>query len=129
MTGLKKTWELPNTGPYCREYCRSTVCFSSFLSGLGPKRSMMARHKFWLLLCTLWVCNRHYETYCVANYASEYLLHTQIVYNTTQNLCLGSTKMCVWWWPDTSWWGIWAVREKRSRQYFCTVCNKDPLLL
>ncbi len=41
------------------------------------------------LACPNGLAKRH------TNCASQYPLHTQSVYNKTQNLCVGSTKMCL----------------------------------
>ncbi len=74
------------------------VLFASFSSCLplacsifSKKIWIMPRHKFWVLLCTPWACNIHYQ----ALYNAWHPLHTQCMYNKTQNLCLGNTKMCL----------------------------------
>jgi hypothetical protein len=71
-------------GPYCRQHKRTASFFSSLplaQSIFLRNRWMMPSHKFWVLLCTLGVFYRHYMP--------------QSVYNKTQSLCMGSTKMCL----------------------------------
>jgi len=44
-------------------------------------------------------------------------------------ICIWAAPRCVWSSPDASLSGNWAGKQIRSRQYLCTVCNKDPLLI
>jgi hypothetical protein len=82
------------------------------------KRWMMPRHKIWVLLCMCWVCNGHSEAY----YDKSLKTHSMPPsVHYTPKACTVRHKL--------SWSSNWAVREKRSRQCFCTVCNKDPLLI
>ncbi len=84
-------------------------------------KMMMPRHKkFGSHLCTLWVCNRKYIWYPSLYYMPKACI-------ICHKICVWAASRCIQSSPNTSWSHNWAVREKRSSQYFCTVYNKDPL--
>jgi hypothetical protein len=103
-----------------QKYCLLLSFFSlvCLLSQSIIKRWMMPRHILVLLIT-------HFEPYCCT--------HLGLVMDTKMWL-QGPGRLaplkCVWAPPNTSWTGKWAVRKKeRSKQYFCTTSNKDPLLI
>ncbi len=98
-------------GDGTKTFC--TVCFkkkSCLPLSFWEKRSMMPRHKFWVLTYT------H--------------THPENVYIIRQNICAWAASKCVWSSPDTSCSGNWAVREKRCRHYLFFVPSpiKDFIL-
>jgi hypothetical protein len=98
-------------GDGTKTFC--TVCFkkkSCLPLSFWEKRSMMPRHKFWVLTYT------H--------------THPKNVYIIRQNICAWAASKCVWSSLDTSCSGNWAVREKRCRHYLFFVPSpiKDFIL-
>jgi hypothetical protein len=105
--------------PYHTQQHKSTVCFLFFLVCPWPDPSFWEKDrwcpdtKIESFLCMLGASNRHEEASYASYYASFYPLHDQSMYNKTQNLCLGSTKMCLNL-IDTSWSGNGAMGESKK---------------
>ncbi len=105
-------------GPYCRQHKSTAFLFKNCLplawSIFLRNRWMMPSHEFWVLLCTLGVFYRHYYM-------------PQSVYNKTQNLCMGSTKMCL---LITRHILVLQLGRRRSREYkMRTHCWFNPDLV
>jgi hypothetical protein len=110
-------------GPYCKQY-KSIACFFFHWvpNCLTKSCQVITRDEISVLLCMLWACNGHYDAYhCTLSV--YYMLKAHI----------RGLKNCVWgnihlFFKKMDW--VKGRQDKRrSKQCFCIVCNKDPLLI
>lgn len=109
---------------FCRLLnCPTKMCMVMFRHILVPI------HKFFVLLCMLWACHGDQKASYIK--ISFSVMPPSIHY--TLKVCITGPEFCVWaiihlfFQKDRL--GQGHTRKEWSKQYFCTVSSKDPLLI